>query len=404
MNVAATVNQHDDGYVQDEASQWVAALVGAKPGDRVLDVCAPPGGKATAMAGFVVAADVPVARAALIAENARPARLRAAGRRGRRRPAAAHPCTVSSTVSSSTPRAPAFSTLRRRPDARWRIHEADVDRLTALQRELLAQAVQLVAPGGVLVYSVCTLTAAEWTDVSGDMPARTAAAARPAVGAVRHRRPPPPPSRRHRRHVRLPLACRRVKLSRFPVVVTLCRSWSSGTRQERRTGQLRCRRVALTTVPVGDAGQGAHGVGRRGGRHHEDRSGAALAEALERAGFEVVDRQVVGDGAESVAAALQALCTGFTGLVVTTGGTGFGPLDPWPDPPRAVLEREAPGLAEAVGLVKPLGRLEPGHAGTIGQALVLNTPGSSSGAVEYFEAVADIITHAIDLLGGGRPH
>ena len=136
----------------------------------------------------------------------------------------------------------------------------------------------------------------------------------------------------------------------------------------------------------------------------EDRSGAALAEALERAGFEVVDRQVVGDGAESVAAALQALCTGFTGLVVTTGGTGFGPRDLTPEGTRAVLEREAPGLAEAMRLVNPLGRLSRATAGTIGQALVLNTPGSSSGAVECFEAVADVVAHAIDLLGGGHPH
>ena len=136
----------------------------------------------------------------------------------------------------------------------------------------------------------------------------------------------------------------------------------------------------------------------------EDRSGAALAEALERAGFEVVDRQVVGDGAESVAAALQALCAGFGGLVVTTGGTGFGPRDLTPEGTRAVLDREAPGLAEAMRLVNPLGRLSRATAGTIGAALVLNTPGSVSGAVECFEAVADVVPHAIDLLGGGHPH
>jgi molybdenum cofactor synthesis domain-containing protein len=136
----------------------------------------------------------------------------------------------------------------------------------------------------------------------------------------------------------------------------------------------------------------------------EDRSGAALAEALERAGFEVVDRTVVGDGAESVAAALQSLAAGFAGLVVTTGGTGFGPRDLTPEGTRAVLEREAPGLAEAMRLVNPLGRLSRAVAGTIGTTLVLNTPGSSTGAVECLEAVVDVVPHALDLLAGGHPH
>ncbi len=136
----------------------------------------------------------------------------------------------------------------------------------------------------------------------------------------------------------------------------------------------------------------------------EDKSGGALADALSRAGFEVVGHEVTGDGAESVAAALRSLCAGFAGLVVTTGGTGFGPRDLTPEGTRAVLEREAPGLAEAMRLVNPLGRLSRASAGTIGSALVLNTPGSSSGAVECLEAVIDVVPHALDLLAGGRPH
>ena len=89
----------------------------------------------------------------------------------------------------------------------------------------------------------------------------------------------------------------------------------------------------------------------------EDRSGAALAERLDAAGFEVVERQVTADGIDAVAAALRSLTSGFSGLVVTTGGTGFGPRDLTPEGTRAVLEREAPGLAEAMRLVSPLGRL-----------------------------------------------
>ena len=136
----------------------------------------------------------------------------------------------------------------------------------------------------------------------------------------------------------------------------------------------------------------------------EDRSGAALAARLDAAGFEVVERQVTADGIDAVAAALRSLTSGFSGLVVTTGGTGFGPRDLTPEGTRAVLEREAPGLAEAMRLVSPLGRLSRASAGTVGRALVLNTPGSSKGAVETLDAVLDVVPHALDLLAGGRPH
>jgi len=130
----------------------------------------------------------------------------------------------------------------------------------------------------------------------------------------------------------------------------------------------------------------------------EDRSGHALVDRLTEAGFAVVDRRVTGDGAEPVAAALRALTAGFTGLVVTTGGTGFAPRDRTPEGTRAVLDREAPGLAEAMRLVSPLGRLSRAVAGTVGTALVLNTPGSSSGAVETLDAVVDVLPHALRLL------
>ena len=136
----------------------------------------------------------------------------------------------------------------------------------------------------------------------------------------------------------------------------------------------------------------------------EDKSGAALVTTLEDAGYEIVERRVVADGVDSVSSALVDLCDGFSGLVVTTGGTGFGPRDLTPEGTAAVLEREAPGLAEAMRLVSPLGRLSRALAGTRGTALVLNTPGSSNGAVETLTAVLDVIPHALDLLAGGRPH
>ena len=136
----------------------------------------------------------------------------------------------------------------------------------------------------------------------------------------------------------------------------------------------------------------------------DDRSGDVAVETLAAAGFEIVDRRVVADGTDSVAAALRELTEGFAGLVVTTGGTGFGPRDLTPEGTLAVLERQAPGLAEAMRLVSPLGRLSRQVAGTIGESLVVNLPGSSNGVKECLGAVLDVIPHALELLAGGRPH
>jgi molybdenum cofactor synthesis domain-containing protein len=136
----------------------------------------------------------------------------------------------------------------------------------------------------------------------------------------------------------------------------------------------------------------------------EDRSGAALDAHLTSAGYEVVERIVIADGTESVAAALVAACDGFAGLVVTTGGTGFGPRDLTPEGTLVVLDREAPGLAEAMRLVSPLGRLSRAVAGALGACLVLNTPGSTAGCVETLDAVLDVVPHALELLAGERPH
>lgn len=132
-----------------------------------------------------------------------------------------------------------------------------------------------------------------------------------------------------------------------------------------------------------------------------DRSGEVLVGLLEGAGFEVVDRRVVADGVESVGDALRSMSAGFAGLIVTTGGTGFGPRDLTPEATRSVIEREAPGLAEATRAVNPgPGRLSRGVAGTVGRALVLNTPGSPKGAQECLEAVLDVLPHALELLAG----
>jgi molybdopterin adenylyltransferase len=141
----------------------------------------------------------------------------------------------------------------------------------------------------------------------------------------------------------------------------------------------------------------------------DDTSGRALVVRLNDAGFDVVEHRVSADGVEEVAAALRELSGGFAGLVVTTGGTGFGPRDLTPEGTRAMIDREAPGMAEAMRAAsstdgRAFGMLTRGICGTAGSALICNVPGSSSGALECLEAILGAVPHALDLLAGGRPH
>jgi len=129
-----------------------------------------------------------------------------------------------------------------------------------------------------------------------------------------------------------------------------------------------------------------------------DSSGAALVQLLHTNGFEVISQTVVADGADNVAAALTELAEGFAGLVVSTGGTGFAPRDQSPEGTRLVIQREAPGLAEAMRLVNPLGRLSRGIVGIRGEAIICNTPGSPKGCVEQLSAILDVLPHALRLL------
>lgn len=168
MNESPSVTTRADGYVQDAASQWVAEAVGAAPGERVLDLCAGPGGKATALAGdgvHVIAADSQLGRAQLVARNV--ARLSldrsvsvlvADGTAPPFPPASFDRVLVDAPCSG-------LGVLRRRADARWRVTPDEVVTLAALQQHLALAAAALVRPGGRLVYSVCTLTAAETVEV-----------------------------------------------------------------------------------------------------------------------------------------------------------------------------------------------------------------------------------------------
>lgn len=137
----------------------------------------------------------------------------------------------------------------------------------------------------------------------------------------------------------------------------------------------------------------------------EDKSGVALDERLRELGYEVTEKRAVADGVDSVAGALTEMTEAFAGLVVSTGGTGFTDRDLTPEGTRQVIDREAPGLAEAMRLINPLGRLSRGVAGTAGRAIIINTPGSPKGCVEQLDAIADVLPHALRLLeGDANPH
>ena len=162
MNAPPPVTLRADGYAQDLASQWVASAVEARPGERVLDLCAAPGGKTTALAttgAEVVAVDIRPARLGLVVENTarlgHPAATVVADGTAPPFPAGTFDAVLIDAPCSG------FGALRRRPDARWRIEPADVDELAALQRKLLRAGATLVAPDGRLVYSVCTMTSQE---------------------------------------------------------------------------------------------------------------------------------------------------------------------------------------------------------------------------------------------------
>ena len=141
---------------------------------------------------------------------------------------------------------------------------------------------------------------------------------------------------------------------------------------------------------------------------YEDTTGPLIVEALKSWGFEVGEPAVVGDGAPVTEAITAALADGVS-VVLSTGGTGINPTDRTPEATRPLLDRELPGVAEAIrahGVAKgvPTAMLSRGLAGVAGKAVVVNLPGSRGGVKDGLEVLADVIPHAVDqLMGGDHP-
>ena len=140
-----------------------------------------------------------------------------------------------------------------------------------------------------------------------------------------------------------------------------------------------------------------------------DTAGPAVVRLLEQAWPGTsVGRGLVPDSEEAIATLLHELCHQKYALILTVGGTGLGPRDVTPDVTRRMLDREAPGLAEAIrarcAVTFPHAWLGRGVAGLRGRTLIVNLPGSERGAVESLEAILPLLPHALEVIGGGSVH
>ncbi len=140
----------------------------------------------------------------------------------------------------------------------------------------------------------------------------------------------------------------------------------------------------------------------------EDRSGDALARLAGEAGAQIAARDVVADDPAAIEAVLRRHLADAVDLIFTTGGTGLTPDDVTPEATRAVIERDAPGFAEAMRAESirrtPMGILSRGVAGIAGRTLIVNFPGNPKAIEETFPVLAPTLTHVVETLGGRSVH
>ena len=141
----------------------------------------------------------------------------------------------------------------------------------------------------------------------------------------------------------------------------------------------------------------------------EDKSGELLVELLTGLGAQIVAKEIVNDDLEPLAHKLRAYADlKDVNLIITTGGTGFGPRDNTPEATLQAIEREAPGLAEAMRIVTlkntPMAMISRGVCGMRFGTLIINLPGSPKAVRESFEVIRPVLAHAIDLLAGQTRH
>ena len=142
---------------------------------------------------------------------------------------------------------------------------------------------------------------------------------------------------------------------------------------------------------------------------YEDGSGLALASAVRECGHSVDAIEVVADEIAAIVDRLTAAANDGVALVLTTGGTGFARRDITPEATERVIDRAAPGIAEAIrrasdGEDRGFGMRSRGVAGLIGNTIMVNLPGSTPGALEGWAVIRDHIPHLVDLVSGGDPH
>ena len=140
-----------------------------------------------------------------------------------------------------------------------------------------------------------------------------------------------------------------------------------------------------------------------------DESGEALVELLKDLGAEIVDTKILSDDLEPLTNTLRELADRpDVNLIITTGGTGFGPRDNTPEATQSVIERQAPGLAEAMRMETlkhtPMAMISRGVCGIRSGALIVNLPGSPKGVRESFAVIKPVLNHAIALLSGRSDH